>query len=163
MRLEITGVITLMSVVKNERIFVKTFDGFDVYVNGKLIYFPSSKAKEMLAVLVEKRGSSVSLSQMTYLLYENVEEKTAKNNLRVIYHRLRRSLEEYGIEKILIKKRGSYAVDTQLFVCDFYEFIEGNPDYGTLFSGSYMPEYSWAEDTLPYLKNLYRKYNGVLK
>ena len=94
MRLEITGVITLMSVVKNERIFVKTFDGFDVYVNGKLIYFPSSKAKEML---------------------------------------------------------------------DFYEFIEGNPDYGTLFSGSYMPEYSWAEDTLPYLKNLYRKYNGVLK
>ena len=117
----------------------------------------------MLAVLVEKRGSSVSLSQMTYLLYESIEEKTAKNNLRVIYYRLRRNLEEYGIEHILIKKRGSYAVDTELFLCDFYEFIEGNPDYITLFSGSYMPEYSWAEDTLPYLKNLYRKYNGVLK
>ena len=43
-----------MSVVKNAKIFVKTFDGFDVYVNGRLIYFPSSKAKEMLAVLVEK-------------------------------------------------------------------------------------------------------------
>ncbi len=157
------GVTTLMSVVKNAKIFVKTFDGFDVYVNGRLIYFPSSKAKEMLAVLVEKRGSSVSLSQMTYLLYESIEEKTAKNNLRVIYYRLRRSLEEYGIEHILIKKRGSYAVDTELFLCDFYEFIEGNPDYITLFSGSYMPEYSWAEDTLPYLKNLYRKYNGVLK
>ena len=72
------GVTTLMSVVKNAKIFVKTFDGFDVYVNGRLIYFPSSKAKEMLAVLVEKRGSSVSLSQMTYLLYESIEEKTAK-------------------------------------------------------------------------------------
>ena len=163
MRLELMGVTTLMSVVKNAKIFVKTFDGFDVYVNGRLIYFPSSKAKEMLAVLVEKRGSSVSLSQMTYLLYESIEEKTAKNNLRVIYYRLRRNLEEYGIEHILIKKRGSYAVDTELFLCDFYEFIEGSPDYITLFSGSYMPEYSWAEDTLPYLKNLYRKYNGVLK
>ncbi len=97
------GVTTLMSVVKNAKIFVKTFDGFDVYVNGRLIYFPSSKAKEMLAVLVEKRGSSVSLSQMTYLLYESIEEKTAKNNLRVIYYRLRRNLEEYGIEHILIK------------------------------------------------------------
>ena len=96
-----------MSVVKNAKIFVKTFDGFDVYVNGRLIYFPSSKAKEMLAVLVEKRGSSVSLSQMTYLLYESIEEKTAKNNLRVIYYRLRRNLEEYGIEHILIKKTGA--------------------------------------------------------
>ncbi len=39
-----------MSVVKNERIFVKTFDGFDVYVNGKLIYFPAARQSEMLAV-----------------------------------------------------------------------------------------------------------------
>lgn len=162
MRLEITGVITLMAGVENANIFIKTFDGFDVYVNGKIIYFPSSKAKEMLAVMVEKRGSSVSLSQMTYLLYENIDESIAKNNLRVIYYRLRTSLAEYGIERILIKKRGSYAVDTELFVCDFYEFIKGNPEYVTLFSGGYMSEYSWAEDMLPYLRNLYRKYNGVL-
>ena len=54
-RLELMGVTTLMSVVKNAKIFVKTFDGFDVYVNGRLIYFPSSKAKEMLAVLVAVR------------------------------------------------------------------------------------------------------------
>ena len=40
MRLELMGVTTLMSVVKNAKIFVKTFDGFDVYVNGRLIYFP---------------------------------------------------------------------------------------------------------------------------
>lgn len=151
-----------MAGVESAKIFIKTFDGFDVYVNGKMIYFPSSKAKEMLAVMVEKRGSSVSLSQMTYLLYENIEESTAKNNLRVIYHRLRQSMAEYGVDQILIKKRGSYAVDTELFVCDFYEFIKGNPEYITLFSGSYLPEYSWAEDMLPYLRNLYRKYNGVL-
>ena len=148
---------------ENVNIFIKTFDGFDVYVNGKMLYFPSSKAKEMLAIMVEKRGSSVSLSQMTYLLYENIEERIAKNNLRVVYYRLRMNLMEHGIEQILIKKRGSYAVDTELFVCDFYEFIKGNPDYITLFSGSYMPEYAWAEDMLPYLRNLYRKYNGGLK
>lgn len=151
-----------MAETEKANIFIKTFDGFDVYVNGKMLYFPSSKAKEMLAIMVEKRGSSVSLSQMTYLLYENIEESIAKNNLRVVYHRLRVSLMEYGIEQILIKKRGSYAVDTELFACDFYEFIKGNPEYITLFSGSYMPEYTWAEDMLPYLRNLYRKYNGVL-
>ena len=98
---------------------------------------------------------------MTYLLHENIEERTAKNNLRVVYYRLRMNLMEHGIEQILIKKRGSYAVDTELFICDFYEFIKGNSDYITLF-GSYMPEYAWAEDMLPYLRNLYRKYNGGL-
>ena len=146
MRLGITGEITLMAETGNVTIFIKTFDGFDVYVNGKMVYFPSSKAKEMLAIMVEKRGSSVSLSQMTYLLYENIKESTAKNNLRVVFYRL----------------RGSYAVDTEQFVCDFYEFIKGNPEFISLFSGSYMPEYFWAEDMLPYLKNLYRKYNGVM-
>lgn len=124
-----------MADTENVNIFIKTFDGFDVYVNGKMLYFPSSKAKEMLAIMVEKRGSSVSLSQMTYLLYENIEERTAKNNLRVVYYRLRMNLMEHGIEQILIKKRGSYAVDTELFICDFYEFIKGNSDYITLFQG----------------------------
>ena len=68
MRLELMGVTTLMSVVKNAKIFVKTFDGFDVYVNGRLIYFPSSKAKEMLAVLVEKKGKNEGLSQVAFFL-----------------------------------------------------------------------------------------------
>ena len=70
------------------RVYVKTFDGFDVYVDGRIVYFPSGKAKEMLAVLVEKKGSSVSLAQMAYLLYENSEETRARNTLRVVYHRL---------------------------------------------------------------------------
>lgn len=54
MRLGITGEITLMAETGNVTIFIKTFDGFDVYVNGKMVYFPSSKAKEMLAIMVEK-------------------------------------------------------------------------------------------------------------
>lgn len=142
------------------RIYIKTFDGFDVYVDGKIIYFPSGKAKEMLAVMVEKKGSSVSLAQMAYLLYENSEEATARNTLRVVYHRLRKTLEEYGIEDIVIKRRGSYAVDTDRFVCDFYEFMKGRPSYNNAYSGTYMPEYPWAGNKIPYLDNLYRRYTG---
>ena len=143
-------------------IFIKTFDGFDVFVNGELVYFPSSNAKEMLAIMIGKHGSSVPLSIMAQLLYEDIGEETAKKNLRVVYHRLCKTLTEYGIQQILLKRRGSYAVDTELFVCDFYEFKRGNPGYINLFSGSYMPEYPWAEEMLPYLRNLYQKYNGVL-
>lgn len=147
---------------ENQGVFIKTFDGFDVFVDGEMVYFSSNNAKEMLAVMIGKQGSSVSLSVMAHLLYEDMDVEVAKRNLRVIYHRLRRILMEYGIEQILMKKRGSYAVDTERFTCDLYEFKKGNPEYNTSFSGSYMPEYSWAEDMLPYLRNLYRKYNGEL-
>ena len=108
---------------ERKRVYVKTFSGFDVYVNGQTVYFPSAKAKEMLAVLVEKQGSSVSLAQMTYLLYEDSDEAKAKSTLRVIYLRLRRTLEEYGIENMVIKRRGSWAIAPDTFTCDFYEFI----------------------------------------
>ena len=51
-----------MADTQNANIFYKTFDGFDVCVNGKYVVFSHSKAKEMLAIMVEKRGSCVSLS-----------------------------------------------------------------------------------------------------
>ena len=94
-----------MSQREGQNIFIKTFGGFDVFVDGKQVHFSSEKAKEMLAVLVDKRGSSVSLSQMAWLLYEQSPEQTAKNNLRVIYYRLKKILENNGIGGMLIKKR----------------------------------------------------------
>ncbi len=141
-----------------QKVFIKTFGGFDVFVDGKQVHFSSEKAKEMLAFLVDKRGSSVSLSQMAWLLYEQSPEQTAKNNLRVIYYRLKKILEDHGISSILIKKRGSYAVDASSFTCDVYEFVEGNPVYVHLFLGNYMTGYDWGQEVVPYLNNLYCQY-----
>ena len=141
-----------------KKVFIKTFGGFDVFVDERPIYFSSETANEMLAVLVDKRGSSVSLSQMAWLLYEQSPEQAAKNNLRVIYYRLKKILESSGIEDILIKKRGSYAVNAGSFICDVYEFIEGNPAYTRLFLGNYMSGYGWGQAAVPYLNNLYVQY-----
>ena len=147
-----------MSQREGQNIFIKTFGGFDVFVDGKQVHFSSEKAKEMLAVLVDKRGSSVSLSQMAWLLYEQSPEQTAKNNLRVIYYRLKKILENNGIGGMLIKMRRSFAVDASSFICDVYEFVEGNPDYVPLFLGNYMSGYEWGQEVVPYLNNLYCQY-----
>ena len=53
-------------------IFIQTFSGFDVFINDQIIYCPSKKSKELLAILVDKRGGSVSISQLAYMLYENI-------------------------------------------------------------------------------------------
>ena len=42
--------------VRNVHIFIRTFGYFDVFVDGVPILFRSEKAKELLALLVDRRG-----------------------------------------------------------------------------------------------------------
>ena len=114
---------------ETEDIFIQTFNGFDVWINGRAIYFSSNKAKELLAILVHKRGGSASLAHLAYLLYEETPEDTAKRNIRVVGHRLCRILKEHGCEELVIHRRGVYLLNTELFTCDLYEFMKGDRKY----------------------------------
>ena len=60
------------------KVYIQTFYGFDVFVNGRVIYFPSKKSKELLAILINQRGGSVSLAQVVHILYENLKESQEK-------------------------------------------------------------------------------------
>ena len=53
--------------INMDKVYVKTFGGFDLYYRGELIYFSSSKAKELLAVLVDWRGKAVTLAHLCLL------------------------------------------------------------------------------------------------
>lgn len=148
---------------EKHKIFIQTFCGFDVFIDNKVIYFPSKKSKELLAILVDKKGGSVSLSQIVYLLYKNTSEDTAKKNVRVIYYRLRKVLEEYGCEDMLIHRRGVYSIKPERFECDLYEFMKGNEKYLSAYTGKYMSEYSWASYTIPYLDVIYANGNDKIR
>ena len=143
--------------IEKHKIFIQTFNGFDVFVDEERIYFSSRKSKELLAILVNKRGASVPLAELASLLYADRPEKLSKSNLRVVSYRLRRILGEYGCENILVHRRGVYAVDAGLFECDSYELLKGNGRFLTAYTGKYMPEYPWAADTTPYLDVIYAK------
>ena len=88
------------------KVYIQTFYGFDVFVNGRVIYFPSKKSKELLAILINQRGGSVSLAQVVHILYENLKESTAKRNIRVVYHRLRKRRGDIGGEECWFHKEG---------------------------------------------------------
>lgn len=45
------------------RVRVKTFGGFDVYVDGEPLRFGRAKSKELFAYLVDRRGSSVTTGE----------------------------------------------------------------------------------------------------
>lgn len=147
--------------ITTDKVYIKTFGGFDLYYKGELIYFSSGKAKELLAVLVDWRGKDVTLSHLAGLLYEGERDETAaKQAVHLAWHRLKQTLKKYGIETIIRKGRGTYAIDKEQIVCDSYEMVRQVKGASNYFVGEYMPEYSWAEVTL---SSLIRDYFDELK
>lgn len=128
------------------RIRIQTFGGFDLFVDGQPVRFERSKAKELLAYLVDRRGASVTSGEAYAALFEDAEATPArKSYFRTILHELTRALKKAGVEEILRKEWNSYAIMPEAFDCDLYRFLEGDPVAVNQYQNDYLPAYSWAE------------------
>ena len=128
------------------RIQVQTFGGFDLFVDGQPVKFERSKAKELLAYLVDRRGASVTSGEAYAALFEDAgNTPSGKSYFRIIFHELTRALKKVGAEEILRKEWNSYAVRPETFDCDLYHFLEGDPVAVNQYQNDYLPTYSWAE------------------
>lgn len=127
-------------------IYAKTFGNFELFVNGKPVFFAREKSKEMLAYFIDRRGAMESKKEIIATLFEDRPyNRELQNYFTKIYGDLVRGLKEVGAEKILIKGYNKYGVDKTKFGCDLYEYLEGNPIAINNFSGEYMIQYEWAE------------------
>jgi len=130
---------------KKPKVFVRTFGDFDVFFNGVAITFLRAKCKELLAYLVWKKGGIANRQELVAVLFEDENEKKTQNYLVHIYGDLVKSLQKYGLEKMLIKGHNQYAVDTNFFKCDYYDYEAGNPEVINAYKGDFMAQYEWAE------------------
>lgn len=132
--------------VQEQSFWVKTFGNFEVFVDGKPLVFEREKAKEMLAYLIDRSGSSVTTEQLAVALWEDrVYDKTLKNYISTILGSLRRTLRQVGKEDILIKTHNHLSVDPEKIKCDAYDYEKGVISAINSFRGEYMVNYSWAE------------------
>ncbi len=130
-------------------VHIRTFGSFEVFVHGGIVHFGRSKAKEMLAYLVDRQGCAVSRKEMFAVLFgDSVYDHGKQAYLTNIIRDLQDSLRAVGIGEILVRRYNSYAVDTTKFTCDLYEYDKGNIAALNAFHGEYMVQYSWGEDTL---------------
>lgn len=128
---------------------IRTFGYFDVFVGDKPIAFRSKKAKELLALLVDRRGGYVTSDEAIGFLWE--DEPTNSVTLaryRKVALRLKNTLEEYGISDVIENVDGKRRIVMEHVQCDLYNYISGEEEYSNLFKGSYLNNYSWAETTL---------------
>ncbi len=134
-----------------KRVYIQCFLSFEVWLNNQVITLNSTKARELLAFLVNKAGTPASWEQITEALWYDLDYKKAHNNLYATVYRLRKWLAETGISRILECRRNSYRVLPGEFDCDWYEFEEAervgdHTKMQLLYKGRYMEEngYEWA-------------------
>ena len=131
---------------------VKTFGGFDVFVNGEQVTFRKSKSKELLAFLVDKHGSSVTRAEAFTALWEDrVYDRPMQKQFDVIIRTLRDSLKDYGVDDIFSLKSGTLRIIPEKISCDAYRLFSGDPDAINEYHGEYMSSYPWASITEGYL------------
>ena len=129
---------------------IKCFGNFEVLHNGEILPFKRKKAKELLAVLVDRNGAGMTAKQICAILFHDDTDDT-KNAayLRQLILDLKNTLKTIRAEGVLQHDTPYYRIDTNLVKCDYLSFLEtGRPQ----FHGEYMTQYSWAEETCAMLQ-----------
>jgi len=140
--------IRLLVLRQQKDIYIQTFGIFLVLNKGKPLPL-SGKAKEILALVVTRRGKEISNEEIYTTLWEgrpygNVEMTVYYNALR----RLKAVLREEGLSELLISTRRGQLVNQDLFDCDYYSWQDQNMTTRDRFEGQFMSEYTWGESIL---------------
>lgn len=128
------------------RVRIQCFGSFGVFVNGEPLLFPRTKAKELLAYLVYKRGATSTMAEISTILWEDKNDtRSQQSKTRTTIADLIRVLKAASVEDIIKKGWNSIALNIDEVSCDYYEFLDGEAASINSYVGEFMSEYSWAE------------------
>ncbi len=145
LRLELEYALRMRQAAEKQKVRAKTFGNF-----------------ELLAYLVDRRGSGVSRPEAFSVLWEDgVYDRSMQKQLDVIIRSMRLTLKEYGISRILDMGRGSMRILPEMLDCDLYHFQDGEEDYIRLYQGEYMSSYAWGRLTEAYMTEIKMSASGV--
>lgn len=147
-----------MQKIRENSVTIQTIPRFEVFVDGIPLKFSRKKVKELLAVMVDRRGDTLTVGEAIAALWEDrPDDQKTKNLFRATLKRLYDFLEEKGIRFILQDDSALRAVDVNAFKCDYYELMQGSTEAMKKYCGFYMEEYEWAENTNVSIQNFINK------
>lgn len=129
---------------------VVCFGSFDVFANGKPVYFERSISKELLACLIDRRGVRMTIPELYSIVCDSRRNLSRQSVYQGLYS-LKAALNAVGAEEALVSGPGSYAIDVSRVGCDYYRLLDGDESAAREFLGEYMAQYSWAEGTCGWL------------
>lgn len=135
---------------RTPQLYITMFDGFDCFVDGKLVMFSSSKSKELLALLIAYNGASITMTDAINHLWPNSTVEKAKILYRNAVFRLRKTLSDIGVTCVGFG-RALLTLDKTHIRCDYWDYLltgEGN------YRGEFCKSYDWSIEYLPILDKI---------
>ncbi|MGN0691382.1 MAG: two-component system response regulator, partial [Oscillospiraceae bacterium] len=138
----------------DNKLRIQCFGNFEVFSGDSPVHFKRSKTKELMAYLVDRKGSTCSKNELAAVLWEDeADSDSMQSNLRNLISDLKKTLASVNAESVLVKERNALAINPDMVVCDYYDFIHQIPYAVNSYHGEYMAQFSWAELTLAYIEN----------
>lgn len=133
---------------ETKQIFIRTFGRFAVLKDGKPISLVG-KTKEILALVVSRRGREISNEELYTTIWEDREYDNT--HMKVYYNALKRlkdALAKAGISNLLISTSRGQMLNTEICDCDYFAYLAGSREEKYAFQDEFMSEYSWGEPLL---------------
>ena len=121
---------------------IQCFGNFEIFVGGRPLSFKRSKSKELLAYLVDRNGATCTNGELLAVLWEDKPDTASlHSHLRNLIFDLSHTLEDAGVNGLLVRGRSTLALDTSKVDCDYYNFLRGDRSAFNSYRGEYMTQY----------------------
>lgn len=132
--------------IKEKHLYARCFGNFDVFIDGECLDFERKKTKELLAYLIDRRGSTVTSGELRAVLWNDAEtDDNTMAYLSKVKRDLLNTLQQAGVESCVNISWGKYSVDPGKISCDYYDYLNGKAEGVRAYNGEYMSQYSWGE------------------
>ncbi|MDD6207615.1 MAG: response regulator [Clostridiales bacterium] len=113
---------------------------------GEVLKFERSKAKELFAYLIHKKGAECTLREAAAVLFEDEPfDNKRQNYIQKIISSMMHTLKVNEVDSVIKKDFNSMAVDTSRISCDYYRCMDLNMELDFSQEEAYLAQYSWAD------------------
>lgn len=136
--------------VTEHKFYAQTFGNFEFFCDGVPVHFPRTKAKELLAYLIDKNGAACTRAELLVNLFDDESVVSDNQYLSQVFSVLVKTLRSIGGADIIVKSHNAYSVNTEKFGCDYYDYLNGDVKALNAYQGVYMANYAtWSDMTGP--------------
>ena len=130
---------------------INVFGNFEVYFDGNPLKFKYTKAKELLAYLVDRKGALCTTSELIAVLFE--DDEGHETYFKSIRKDLIATLSEVGCSEAINVQHGKLGINKDNVYCSYFDLLDGKVKLEDVYHGEYMTQYSFSEYTNANLHN----------
>lgn len=127
-----------------KRVRIHTFGNFEIYADNRPVTFKYTKTKEMVAYLVDRKGTYCKNSEIMAALWQDTRHASYLSNMK---KDLTDTLQDLKCSDIIEMTKGSLRICMEKVACDYFDWCCGQEQVLNQYRGEYMTQYSWAEFT----------------